>query len=176
MSTERRKHSPAFKAKVALESMKGEQTVAELAARFEVHPNQIQTWKKALADGAAVIFDHGNGTNNAQNRSEPQMRHPRHPDGRYKPRQLHGQLLLPPRGPKAPDHEHQRRHCPHGHPPLPKLTRPKSADRTTRSENHDCKNLPFIAKIQTLEAHPHRCHWRARKRRETPVFRHWRKC
>ena len=62
MSGERRKHSPAFKAKVALEAMKGEQTVAELAARSEVHPNQIQTWKKALADGAADIFDHGNGT------------------------------------------------------------------------------------------------------------------
>ena len=43
--------------------MKGEQTVAELAARYEVHPNQIQTWKKALANGAAAIFDHGNGTN-----------------------------------------------------------------------------------------------------------------
>ncbi len=63
MSRERRKHSPDFKAKVALEAMKGEQTVAELAARFEVHPNQIQAWKKALADGAAAIFDHGNGIN-----------------------------------------------------------------------------------------------------------------
>ena len=63
MSRERRKHSPAFKSKVALEAMKGEQTAAELAARFEVHPNQIQTWKKALVDGAAVIFDQGNGTN-----------------------------------------------------------------------------------------------------------------
>ena len=63
MSRERRKHSQAFKAKVALEAMKGEQTVAELAARFEVHPNQIQTWKKAVVDGAAVIFDQGNGTN-----------------------------------------------------------------------------------------------------------------
>ena len=62
MSRERRKHSPAFKAKVALEAMKGERTVAELAARYEVHPNQIQTWKKALADGVAAIFDHGNGT------------------------------------------------------------------------------------------------------------------
>ena len=63
MSREQRKHSPALKAKVALEAMKGEQTLAELAARFEVHPNQIQTWKKALVDGAAVIFDQGNGTN-----------------------------------------------------------------------------------------------------------------
>ena len=63
MSTERRKHSPAFKAKVALEAMKGEHTVAELAARFEIHPNQIQTWKKALVNCAAAIFDQGNGTN-----------------------------------------------------------------------------------------------------------------
>ena len=61
MPTERRKHSPAFKAKVGLEAMKGEQTVAELAGRFVVHPNRIQTWKKALVDGAAVIFDQGNG-------------------------------------------------------------------------------------------------------------------
>ena len=36
--------------------------MAELAARYEVHPGQIQTWKKALADGAAAIFDQGNGT------------------------------------------------------------------------------------------------------------------
>ena len=63
MSRERRKHSPAFKAKVALEAMKGEQMLAELAARFEVHPNQIPAWKKALADSAAALFDQCNGAN-----------------------------------------------------------------------------------------------------------------
>ena len=60
MSRERRKHSPAFKAKVALEAMKGEQTVAELSARFgSPQPDS----SLALANGAAAIFEHGNGTN-----------------------------------------------------------------------------------------------------------------
>ena len=52
----RRIHSPAFKAKVALEAVKGLETVAQLAARYEVHPGQIQTWKKALREGAASVF------------------------------------------------------------------------------------------------------------------------
>ena len=56
MKQNRRKHSPSFKAKVALEALKGEETTAELASRFEVHPGQIRTWKNVLAVGAAVIF------------------------------------------------------------------------------------------------------------------------
>jgi len=56
MKQNRRKHSPSFKGKVALEALKGEETTAELASRFEVHPSQIRTWKKALAEGASGIF------------------------------------------------------------------------------------------------------------------------
>ena len=49
----RRTHSPAFKAKVALAAIKGEKTLAELAQQFDVHPNQITTWKGQLLEGAA---------------------------------------------------------------------------------------------------------------------------
>ena len=56
MKESRRKHSPEFKASVALEALKDEQTVAELAHRFEVHPSQVRKWKKALSEGAAGIF------------------------------------------------------------------------------------------------------------------------
>jgi transposase len=52
----RRTHSPAFKAKVALAAIKGEKTLAELAQQFDVHPNQITTWKGQLLEGAAGVF------------------------------------------------------------------------------------------------------------------------
>ena len=55
----RRKHSAKFKAKVAVAALKGDRTLAELAAQFDVHPNQIQDWKARLAHGAEQIFENG---------------------------------------------------------------------------------------------------------------------
>jgi transposase-like protein len=52
----RRNHAPAFKAKVALEALKGDQTTVELAQRYQVHPNQITEWKKQLLENTAEIF------------------------------------------------------------------------------------------------------------------------
>jgi len=57
MAKERRKHSPTTKAKAALEALKGEGTAAQLAARYEVHPGQVQARKKSLPEGAAGVFD-----------------------------------------------------------------------------------------------------------------------
>ena len=53
----RRNHAPAFKAKVALEVLKGEQTIVELAQRYQVHPNQITEWKRQLLEHAADVFN-----------------------------------------------------------------------------------------------------------------------
>ena len=52
----RRNHSPAFKAKVALAALKGDETLGQLANRFDVHPNQITLWKGQLLEHAAEVF------------------------------------------------------------------------------------------------------------------------
>ena len=53
----RRNHSPAFKAKVALLAVRGELTVAELAKKFDIHPNLITQWKTQLLENAVSAFD-----------------------------------------------------------------------------------------------------------------------
>ena len=55
----RRNHTPTFKAKVAIAALKGDRTLAELAEQFDVHPNQITTWKAQLEGGAAEVFVSG---------------------------------------------------------------------------------------------------------------------
>lgn len=52
----RKRYSADFKAKVALEAVKGEKSLSELASKYEVHPNQIRNWKKALIAGLPDIF------------------------------------------------------------------------------------------------------------------------
>jgi len=56
MRRPRRNHSAAFKAKVALAAIEGTATLAELAQRFDVHPNQITEWRKQLVANAAGAF------------------------------------------------------------------------------------------------------------------------
>ena len=54
--TKRRRCSADFKAKVALEALKGEQTLAELATRFDLHPNMIAQWKRQATEGMVEVF------------------------------------------------------------------------------------------------------------------------
>ena len=57
MSKKRKQHSPQFKAKVALAALQNEETTAQLASRFDIHPTMISTWKRQLLDSAADLFD-----------------------------------------------------------------------------------------------------------------------
>ena len=69
MSRKRRTHSPTFKAKVAVSAVRGDRTLSELAEQFEVHPNQIQSWKKQLLQGAPDVFENGSGRQNSEESS-----------------------------------------------------------------------------------------------------------
>ena len=57
MGKRRKKYSSEFKAKVALAALKNEETTAEMAQRFGVHPTMISAWKRSLLEGAADIFN-----------------------------------------------------------------------------------------------------------------------
>jgi transposase-like protein len=58
MKAKRRRHDPEFKARVALEALKGIKTIQQIAKDFDVHPVQVSDWKKAMLEGASGIFGH----------------------------------------------------------------------------------------------------------------------
>jgi len=53
----RKKHSPQFKAKVALAAIQNDETISQIASRFGVHPNMVSAWKRQMIEGVADIFD-----------------------------------------------------------------------------------------------------------------------
>jgi len=59
MKAKRRRHEPEFKARVALEALKGIKTIQQIAKDYDVHPVQVSEWKKAMAEGATGIFGPG---------------------------------------------------------------------------------------------------------------------
>jgi len=67
-------HSPSFNAKVALAAIRGDRTLAELAQQFDVHPNQIQDWKKRLLSGAEDVFGE-RGTSSEDKEAEAEKLH-----------------------------------------------------------------------------------------------------
>ena len=73
MGTKRRKHTDEFKAKVALEAVKGVHTLSELSSMFKVHPTVIAHWKRQLVEGAAAAFG---GSNGSRPKSEEELTAP----------------------------------------------------------------------------------------------------
>jgi transposase-like protein len=57
--TTRRRFTADFKAKVALEALRGDRTVQEIASKHKVHPNQVSTWKRQAVDGLGAVFSNG---------------------------------------------------------------------------------------------------------------------
>jgi len=56
---QRKRHSAEFKARVALEALRGDKTVQEIAAKHKVHPNQVSSWKRQAIDGLSGVFSNG---------------------------------------------------------------------------------------------------------------------
>lgn len=70
MARTRRRFDAAFKAKVALEAIRGLKTISEIAKQFRVHPNQVTLWKKQLLSGAEQVFDTPGGKTSKEDEPE----------------------------------------------------------------------------------------------------------
>jgi len=70
--TTRRRFTAEFKARVALEALRGDKTIQEIAAKHKVHPNQVSTWKRQAVDGLGEVFS--NGADRASRDHEEEVR------------------------------------------------------------------------------------------------------
>jgi transposase len=59
MKAKRRRHEPEFKARVALEALKGAKTIQQIAKEYDIHPVQVSDWKKAMTEGMSEVFTKG---------------------------------------------------------------------------------------------------------------------
>jgi transposase-like protein len=66
MKAKRKRHDPEFKARVALEAIKGIKTIQQIAKDFDVHPVQVSTWKKVMTEGATGVFGPSRGKDEAE--------------------------------------------------------------------------------------------------------------
>ena len=73
MKKPRRNHSASFKARVAMEAIRGVKTVAEIAAENNLHPTQVATWKTELAKGASDLFERKNAADHDRKAMEKGM-------------------------------------------------------------------------------------------------------
>jgi transposase len=73
MSNKRKQYSPQFKAKVALEAVRGEKTISELTNQYEVHPTMINNWKRQLLEEASSLFEKVRGANKAEANQQAQI-------------------------------------------------------------------------------------------------------
>lgn len=66
MKAKRRRHEPEFKARVALEALKGIKTIQQIAKNFDIHPVQVSEWKKTMLEGATDVFASGKSKNQSE--------------------------------------------------------------------------------------------------------------
>jgi transposase len=63
MKGKRKRYEPEFKARVALEAIKGVKTIQQIAREYDIHPVQVSDWKRIMLSGAAEVFERGSSAN-----------------------------------------------------------------------------------------------------------------
>ena len=73
MSNKHKQYNPQFKARIALEAVRGEKTVPQLSSQYSIHPSLINNWKRQLLEGASGIFESGGKQTQAQQDHQAQV-------------------------------------------------------------------------------------------------------